>query len=57
MVSGERKFSSPALHHLLLTFGAQPPTRFTHLESIFIYFHLVRRTGPDTRRLIDHKVI
>lgn len=41
----------------LTGFRAQPPTRFTHLESIFIYFHLVRRTGPDTRRLIDHKVM
>lgn len=38
-------------------FGAQPPTWFTYLEPIFIYFHLVRRTGPDTRRLIHHKVM
>lgn len=41
----------------LTGFRAQPPTRFTYLESIFIYFHLVRRTGPDTRRLIYYKVM
>lgn len=41
----------------LTGFGAQPPTRFTHLQSIFIYFHLVRRTGPDTRCLIHHEVM
>jgi hypothetical protein len=38
-------------------FRAQPSTRFTHLEPIFIYFHLVRRTGPDTRGLIHHEVM
>lgn len=38
-------------------FGAEPPTRFTYFESIFIYFHFVRRTGPDTRSLIHYKVM
>lgn len=41
----------------LLTFWAQPSARLTYLESIFIYFHLVRRAGPDTRCLINHKII